>query len=168
MHFPRLLFILSFFSVPAHATFIADPQVVDCGPAGMVSDAGYFLKIGEFGGGGFMGSFSRMTNRGLRGLGDEPLNIATVREEGVCKLKITQVNDRDGNELDLKIGPIGTNGRHLGRMFMKMDGHPIPEPFRNVSCSVAPNLYSRYCPTTHGGTIYQEAPAPNSVINPGF
>jgi hypothetical protein len=149
-----ILVVLSLF-VPglAQATWAPSP-VVTC-HASEIYDAGYGITIYDSANGGYVGELSENSYAGPRPLGTEELNIKAIRENGSCRLQITQVNDVDNNDMVINIQAHKAGGGNYGKIQIKFKGEPIDDMFSKLSCHIGQNTFNKLCKPNYDSAIYQ-------------
>jgi hypothetical protein len=149
-----IFFILSIM-IPglAQATWAPSPAIT-CSAA-EIYDAGYGITIFDSANGGYFGELSANSLSGGRSLGTEDLNIKAIRENGSCRLQITQVNDVDGNDMLIEIQAAQAGGRNHGKINMKLNGQPIEDMFSKLSCYIAQSTFNSLCKPSYDGGIYE-------------
>ena len=149
-----ILMISLFLPIFGHATFIPSP-LISCNSS-KAFNAGYSFTVQEAANGHYFGKLSQLTYGDSQSLGEERINITVNKEDGVCRLEITQSNDRDRNGLNLKIRASNAGGRNTGKLNIKIDGRPINSLFKDMNCYIDQMTLNKLCEPNFNGGIYQQ------------
>ena len=142
--------------VLSHATFIAGPAI-SCSPS-KVFDAGLSLVVTE-GDHGFVGELYQNSYSGPKSLGTEKVLIEVRKDDGPCRLKISQENDVDGNEMEVEVQASQSGGRNFSKLDMILNGQRIDPLYSEMHCYIEHMTFNKLCNPSYDGALHQQSNA---------
>ncbi len=156
----KLLFfaLVLFYSMTSYSTFLPSPEI-NCIPAENMND-GFIYEV-WLKDSGYASKLLQVTPSNPeqpREISEKDTLINVTKKGDLCEINITQLNNSDGNSLNLKVYANNAGGGNIGRLKMYYNGLNINEnsSFSKMSCFILQESFNELCSPSFSGEFYHK------------